>query len=209
MKLIETPIHTVYDFMHQRMILFVLYRLFHKFHANVAFPQFTRIFYQIGNIASIVWLSYQNLKYRVISCEPKKKISLRGGYESWGTTRDKLLASRTSKRSLWFRFQIRTWEWIPSLWRPWEKRRRRCCWVPALVRSLSRSLGFIRPPPALARNSPRALCLTILPLALAPPLEMPPTPLPWLKTHLAPQLQVNPIQNIILWWIVLHITVHD
>ena len=28
----------VYDFMHQRMILFVLYRLFHKFHANVAFP---------------------------------------------------------------------------------------------------------------------------------------------------------------------------
>ena len=38
LKLIETPIHTVYDFMHQRMILFVLYRLFHKFHANVAFP---------------------------------------------------------------------------------------------------------------------------------------------------------------------------
>ena len=28
----------VYDFMHQRMILFVLYGLFHKFHANVAFP---------------------------------------------------------------------------------------------------------------------------------------------------------------------------
>ena len=28
----------VYDFMHQRIILFVLYGLFHKFHANVAFP---------------------------------------------------------------------------------------------------------------------------------------------------------------------------
>ena len=26
------------NFMHQRMILFVLYGLFHKFHANVAFP---------------------------------------------------------------------------------------------------------------------------------------------------------------------------
>ena len=38
MKLIETPVHMVYDFMHQRMILFVLYGLFHKFHANVAFP---------------------------------------------------------------------------------------------------------------------------------------------------------------------------
>ena len=26
------------NFMHQRMILFVLYELFHKFHANLAFP---------------------------------------------------------------------------------------------------------------------------------------------------------------------------
>ena len=44
----------VYDFMHQRMILFVLYGLFHKFHANVAFPAIYAHFYQIGNMASIV-----------------------------------------------------------------------------------------------------------------------------------------------------------
>ena len=45
LKLIETPIHTVYDFMHQRMILFVLYGLFHKFHAKMShFLQFRRIF---------------------------------------------------------------------------------------------------------------------------------------------------------------------
>ena len=37
---------------------------------NVAFPAIYAHFYQIGNIASIVWLSYQNLKYRVISCGP-------------------------------------------------------------------------------------------------------------------------------------------
>ena len=37
---------------------------------NVAFPPIYAHFYQIGNIASIVWLSYQNLKYRVISCGP-------------------------------------------------------------------------------------------------------------------------------------------
>ena len=37
-KLNDYKFHMVYDFMHQRMILFVLYGLFHKFHANVAFP---------------------------------------------------------------------------------------------------------------------------------------------------------------------------
>ena len=37
---------------------------------NVAFPAIYAHFYQIGNIASIVWLSYQNLKYRVILCGP-------------------------------------------------------------------------------------------------------------------------------------------
>ena len=54
LKLIETPVHMVYDFMHQRMILFVLYGHFHKFYANVAFPAIYAHFYQIGNIASIV-----------------------------------------------------------------------------------------------------------------------------------------------------------
>ena len=39
---------------------------------------------------NIVWLSYQNPKYRVISCGPKKKISLMGGWGdsgvgSWGS----------------------------------------------------------------------------------------------------------------------------
>ena len=66
----------VYDFMHQRMILFVLYGLFHKFHANVAFPAIYAHFLP----------NRKYRKYRVsivskpkISCEPKKKISLRGG----------------------------------------------------------------------------------------------------------------------------------
>ena len=36
----------VYDFMHQRMILFVLYGLFHKFHANIAFPAIYKHFYR-------------------------------------------------------------------------------------------------------------------------------------------------------------------
>ena len=44
LKLIETPIHTVYDFMHQRMILFVLYGLFTNFTLMSHFLQFTRIF---------------------------------------------------------------------------------------------------------------------------------------------------------------------
>ena len=54
-KLNDYKFHMVYDFMHQRMILFVLYGLFHKFHANVAFPAIYTDFYQIGNIASIAW----------------------------------------------------------------------------------------------------------------------------------------------------------
>ena len=72
----------VYDFMHQRMILFVLYELFHKFYANVAFPAIYAHF-------------LPNRKYRkyrvIIVSKPKiscnivwtlKKISLRGEQDS-------------------------------------------------------------------------------------------------------------------------------
>ena len=68
----------VYDFMYQRMILFVLYGLFHKFHANVAFPAIYAHVLPNRKYRKYCVITYQNLKYRVISCEPKKKISLMG-----------------------------------------------------------------------------------------------------------------------------------
>ena len=56
-------------------MIFLLYGLFHKFHANVAFPA----------IYAHLLPNRKYRKYRVIivskpkiSCEPKKKISLRG-----------------------------------------------------------------------------------------------------------------------------------
>ena len=68
----------VYDFMHQRMILFLLYGLFHKFHANVAFPAIYAHFLPNRKYRKYCVIIESKSK---ISCNivwTLKKISLRG-----------------------------------------------------------------------------------------------------------------------------------
>ena len=69
----------VYDFMHQRMILFVLYGLFHKFHANVAISCnlcafFTKL--EISQVSCDNRIKTQNIVWTL------KKISQRGVFNT-------------------------------------------------------------------------------------------------------------------------------
>ena len=62
---------------------------------------------------NIVWLSYQNPKYRVISCVSKKSISLRGGGNIMDQCHSKKFL-RVMKRTCLL-------DLVKRLWRDWQK----------------------------------------------------------------------------------------
>ena len=53
-KLNDYKFHMVYDFMYQRMILFVLYGLFHKFHAKCRISCNLRAFFTKSEISQVL-----------------------------------------------------------------------------------------------------------------------------------------------------------
>ena len=76
-----------------RMKFCVLYGLLSNFMKCCNFCDLRAYFTKWEISCNIVWLSYQNPKYRVISCGPKKKISLMGGGYSWARTPISILSA--------------------------------------------------------------------------------------------------------------------